>query len=191
MPWESPTTWHFYKWPPNYWPPEPWQTVGSSGPPEGETISWWLEPKENWPYPAPWEPKVFGAFPAMWFKMREDIGAPVAGDDPQPWPSTVTFPKPAGLTHVNTRPDQSGTKSVPTIKVHTLPDQWLEVTPHPSLWAQGKLEEAMRVMSRKRPIRIIKEDGSSITLKSIRSASWSQHKAEHMKHKVKLLREFK
>jgi hypothetical protein len=119
---------------------------------------------------------VFGAFPAMWFRMRENIGAPVT-DPPGPWPPqniwpTVTFPKPGGLTHVNTRPDQSGTKSVSTIKIHTLPDQWLEVTPHPSEWAVGKYEEALRIMSRKRPIRIVNEDGSSITLKAIRHENW-------------------
>jgi hypothetical protein len=197
MPWESPTTWHFYKWPPNYWPPEPWQTVGSNGPPPGEVIPWWLEDKSNWPYVAPWEPKVFGAISPFWFKMREDIGAPVNDGPSKPWPPaniwpTVTFPKPAGLTHVNTRPDGvlGATKSVPTIKVHMPPTSWLEVTPHPSAWAQGKYEEAIRVMSRKRPIRIVSEDGSSITLKSIRSANWMQHQAD-MKHKAKLQREVK
>jgi hypothetical protein len=177
--WNSPTTWHFYKWLPDYYPNDPWEVVGSSGPPEGAVVPWWKQPRDQWPYLAPWEPKVFGAFPAMWFKMREDIGAPVTGDDPKPWPSpniwpTVTFPKPAGLTHVNTRPDQSGTKSVSTIKVHMLPDQWLEVTPHPSQWAAGKYEEALRVMSRTRPIRVINEDGSSITLKAIRHENWSR-----------------
>jgi hypothetical protein len=123
--------------------------------------------------------RIFGAFPAMWFKMREDIGAPVNDGPSKPWPPaniypTVTFPKPAGLTHVNTRPDQTGTKSVSTIKVHMLPDQWLEVTPHPSEWAAGKYEEALRIMSRKRPIIIVNEDGSSITLKAIRRDNWSR-----------------
>jgi hypothetical protein len=178
MAWNSPSIPHFYKWPPAYTPPMPWQTVGSSGPAEGEIIPWWLEDKSKWPYIAPWEPKIFGAFPPFWFKMREDIGAPVT-DPPGPWPSpeiwpTVTFPKPSGLMHVNTRPDRPGPGLGPkvpigTMKVHMQPTSWLEVTPHPSEWAAGKFQEAMRVMSRKRPIRIINEDGSSITLKGVRS----------------------
>jgi hypothetical protein len=189
--WNAPTTLHFYKWPPSYWPPEPWQTIGSTGPPEGAMVPWWLEPKENWPYVAPWEPKILGAFSPFWFKMREDIGAPVTGTDPQPWPSTVTFPKPAGLTHVNTRPDQIGTKSVATIKVHMRPTEWLEVSPHPSAWQQGKYEEAIRVMSRRRPIRFVGDDGSSVTLKSVRSAPWSQHKKEYDKRKAAQQLQFK
>jgi hypothetical protein len=168
--WTSPFTWHFYKWLPDYYPNDPWEVIGSSGPPEGAIIPWWKQPKDQWPYPTPWEPKVLGAFPAMWFKMREDIGAPVT-DPPGPWPSSPKYP-PFGLTKVNTRPDQIGTKSVSTIKVHMRPAEWLEATPHPSLWAAGKYEEALKIMSRKRPIRIVNEDGSSITLKSIRHENW-------------------
>jgi len=132
--------------------------------------------------------------------MREDIGAPVT-DPPGPWPSpeiwpTVTFPKPAGLMHVNTRPDRPGPGLGPkvpigTMKVHMRPTEWLEVTPHPSEWAAGKFQEAMRVMSRRRPIRIINEDGSSITLKGVRSAPWTQHKKEYDKLKAERTRNFK
>jgi hypothetical protein len=190
MSWDAPTTLHFYKWPPSYWPPEPWQTIGSSGPPEGAIIPWWLEPRDKWPYVAPWEPKVMGAFSPFWFQMREDIGAPIDPPNAPPWPTSPTYP-PFGLTKVNTRLDQSGTKSVSTIKVHMRPTEWLEVTPHPSEWAAGRFQEAMRVMSRRRPIRVINEDGSSITLKSIRSANWSQHKREHDKRKAELARNFK
>jgi hypothetical protein len=193
MTWTSPTTWHWYKWIPLYYPNDPWDVVtyDVSGKrinpiiPENAIVPWWRQPKDQWPYAAPWEPKILGAFAPMWFKMREDIGAPVK-DPPGPWPSpniwpTVTFPKPAGLTHVDTRPDGiwGKTKSVPTIKIHMQPVSWLEVTPHPSVWAQGKFEEAMRVMSRRRPIRVMTEDGSSITLKSIKSAAWNQHRDEY------------
>ena len=183
MSWDSPSTWHFYKWIPDYWPPEPWQTVGNSGPPEGATIPWWLEPKSQWPYPAPWEMKVLGAFPAMWFKMREDIGAPVT-DPPGPWPSTPTFPKPAGLMRVKTPAYAPGTKiPIGSIKVHMRPLDWLDVSPHPSLWAQGKFEEALRVMSQRRPVRIVTEEGS-ITLKSIRSANWNQHQKDYKEYRA-------
>jgi hypothetical protein len=179
MSWDAPTTLYFYKWLPLYYPNDPWEVVGSSGPAEGAVVPWWKQPKDQWPYLAPWEPKIFGAFSPFWFKMRENIGAPVTGTDPKPWPSpniwpTVTFPNPAGLTHVNTRPDQNGTKSVSTIKVHMRPTEWLEVTPHPSEWAAGKFQETMRAMSRKRPIRIVNEDGSSITLKAIRHENWAR-----------------
>jgi hypothetical protein len=47
MAWNSPSIPHFYKWPPAYTPPMPWQTVGSSGPAEGEIIPWWLEDKSK------------------------------------------------------------------------------------------------------------------------------------------------
>jgi hypothetical protein len=178
MAWDAPTTLHFYKWLPIYYPNDPWEVVGSSGPPPDAIVPWWKQPKDQWPYLAPWELKVMGAFSPFWFRMREDIGAPVTGNDPQPWPPQNIWPAvkypPFGLTKVNTRPDQSGTKSVSTIKVHMRPTEWLEVTPHPSEWATGKFQEAMRVMSRKRPIRIVNEDGSSMTLKAIRHDNWAR-----------------
>jgi hypothetical protein len=208
MPWDSPSIPHFYKPITAYYPNDPWDVITYDAwgkridpiIPEGAVIPWWRQPKDQWPYISPWEPKIFGAFPPFWFKMREDIGAPVT-DPPGPWPSpeiwpTVTFPKPAGLMHVNTRPDRPGPGLGPkvpigTMKVHMRPTEWLEVTPHPSEWAAGKFQEAMRVMSRRRPIRIINEDGSSITLKGVRSAPWTQHKKEYDKLKAERTRNFK
>jgi hypothetical protein len=137
------TSINVYKWLPDYYPNDPWEVVGSSGPPEGAIVPWWKQPKDQWPYPAPWEPKIFGAFPAMWFNMRENIGAPIDPPNAPPWPTSPKYP-PFGLTHVNTRPDQNGTKSVSTIKVHMLPDQWLEVTPHLSVWAEGKYQRSAK-----------------------------------------------
>lgn len=122
-----------------------------------------------------------GAFTARKVIMREDIGAPVDDGPPQPWPSpniwpTVTYPQPAGIAHVNTRPDgvYGVTKSVATMKVHMRPLPWLDITPHPSLWAQGKLEAALREMTRTRPVKLATPDGT-ITLKAMRSANWRQH----------------
>jgi hypothetical protein len=183
--WNSPTTWHFYKWLPVYYPNDPWEVVGSSGPPEGAIVPWWKQPKDQWPYPAPWEMKAFGAFPPMWFKMREDIGAPLPPGTPtaNPWPST-------GLTKVKTPDYRPGTKNT-SIKVHMRPEEWLSVSPHPSLWAEGKYEATLREMARKRPIRIVNEDGSSITLKGLRSANWQQHQKDYRKRKAELARNFK
>lgn len=151
-------------------------SIGSPGPPEGATIPWWLEPPQNWPYPVPWEPKVFGAFPAMQIKMREDIGAPIT-DPPGPWPSGVTYP-PFGFIKVNTPAyPKTGAHQLASVKVHMRPIDWLDVTPHPSVWAQGQFEEALRQMARIRPVKVVTESGT-ITLKSIRSANWYRPKED-------------
>jgi hypothetical protein len=129
---------------------------------------------------------VLGAFTARKVKMREDIGAPVNDGPPKPWPPsniwpTVKYPQPVGIAHVNTRPDGTYgfTKSVQTIKVHMRPDVWVEYTPHKSEWAAAKLSAALQEMSRKRHIKLITEDGSSITIKSMRSANWHKHRGEY------------
>lgn len=36
----------------------------------------------------------------------------------------------------------------------------------------------MREMARKRPLRIVTEDGMSLTLKGIRNAAWNQHRGD-------------
>ena len=170
---------------PNYWfdtRQPPYQPFVRQPIPEGETVGWWRQPdKSTWPYqPVPWGYKASGVFPPRKVKMRENIGAPVNDGPSKPWPSpdiwpTVKYPQPAGLAHVNTRPDgwRGVNKSVHTIKVRMLPDVWLEVTPHPSVWAEAKLEEALRQMTRKRPLKLQTEDGS-ITIKAIRHPNWSQ-----------------
>jgi hypothetical protein len=199
MPWETsaggllPTE----DWIPVKTPPYPWQTVPYPATPPPGNWGWWVYPKDTWPYqPTPWERKVLGAFTPRKVIMREDIGAPLK-DPPGPWPSpeiwpTVTYPKPAGLAHVDTRPDGiwGRTKSVQTIKVHMRPDVWLDISPHPSLWARAKLEAALQEMSRKRPLRLETEDGS-ITIKSMRSINWSQHRKEYQKRKAKAQLEFR
>ena len=103
---------------------------------------------------------MLGAFPAMWFKMREDIGAPIT-DPTSPWPPNITYPKPAGLIKVNTPEHCSGTKvPLSSIKVHMRPKEWLDVSPHPSLWAEAKFQEALKIMSsRTRPVKMITESG--------------------------------
>jgi hypothetical protein len=190
------------KWFPASWPPYEWQVIQSpptlpieppSPPTEGGPWPWWLYPKDQWPYqPVPWEPKVFGAFTARKVKMREDIGAPVNDGPPKPWPPyniwpTVKYPQPAGLAHVNTRRDGTYgfTKSVSTIKVHMRPDVWLEYTPHKSEWAAAKLSAALTELSRKRPLKLITEDGSSITIRSIRHPNWHKHRAEYQAREAK------
>jgi hypothetical protein len=162
----------FY-WQPVKTPPFYWETVGSPGPPQGFILPWWYErDKTKWPYqPVPWEPKVLGAFSSrrvtMWSKNQNEYS------------NLVNYP-PFGTIKVKTptqptRPAGQSPNALTPIRVHMLPDTWLDVTPHPSLWAKGTLEVALREMSRKRPIRLQTETGS-ITIKSMRSASWYQHR---------------
>lgn len=158
MPWQMPYLLEAQKWLPPYWPPYSWQVVGSSGPPEGFLLPWWLEDKSNWPYPAPWEPKVLGAFTARRVKM---------------WPEDLQNCPPFGNVKVKTPTTRP--HSIGSIKVHTPRYDWLDVSPHPSLWAAGKFEETLRRISRTRPVKIITDSGT-ITLKSIRSANWNQHR---------------
>jgi hypothetical protein len=62
------------KWWPLYWPNETWEVVPFTGPPAGAIGPWWkILPKDQWPIAAPWEPKVFGAWPASQISMMEDL----------------------------------------------------------------------------------------------------------------------
>jgi hypothetical protein len=159
MPWKTP---HWLEagepWLPPRWPPYSWQSVPyPSTPPEGRW-PWWLYPKSEWPYqPVPWEPKILGAFTARKVMMWEDL---------------VHFP-PFGPIKVKT-PTQESPNALTPIKVHMRPLVWLDVSPHPSLWAKGQLEIALREMSRTRPIRL-KTEAGSITIKSMRSMNWKQY----------------
>jgi hypothetical protein len=68
------------KWLPLYAPPKSWQVITIESiianelpkPPDGVKVYWWLLPKNQWPYRAPFEKKTFGAWPAskvsMWQK---------------------------------------------------------------------------------------------------------------------------
>jgi hypothetical protein len=67
--------------------------------------------------------------------------------------------------------------AIGAIKIHMRPEVWLDISPHPSLWAEGKLNEALRIMSQKRPIKLHTENGS-ITIKSMRSMNWTQHRKD-------------
>jgi hypothetical protein len=105
------------------------------------------------------------------------------------WPEDLVSYPPFGTVKVNTRPDGiwGVTKSVATIKVHMLPDVWLDITPHHSLWDQEKLSATLQQMSRRRPITLHTPDGS-ITIKSMRSANWKQPKADMKGNKVRVFR---
>lgn len=68
------------KWLPLYTPPKSWQILKIEdvlagkmpSPPDGVQVPWWLLPKDQWPYQAPFEKKQFGVWPAskvsMWHK---------------------------------------------------------------------------------------------------------------------------
>jgi hypothetical protein len=65
------------KWFPLYWPNEPWEIIGIGGArpviPDGAIVPWWKLPRDQWPVEAPWEPKIFGAWPASQITMRDDL----------------------------------------------------------------------------------------------------------------------
>lgn len=152
MSWEIPYWQEAEKWLPVYWPPYSWQIRDSSYPaqlapiPEGFIAPWWLQPKDQWPYDkVPWEPKIFGAFTARKVMMPENFQ-----EQPSIWPGRHRVPA-FGYVHVDTPSHHP--HSIGTIKVHMRPKPWLEITPHRSLWEEGKLEEALRVMTRKRPVK--------------------------------------
>jgi hypothetical protein len=178
MPWETPY-WQAAdeKWLPSYWPPCDFQIIDSSGfwvlgkIPEGEIVPWWLQPKDQWPYETgPWAQKVFGALTARKVMMPENFQ-----EVPSIWPGRPRVP-PFGYMKVNTPYyPKLGSHQLASIKVHMRPKPWLDISPHPSLWVEGKLEEALRVMTHKRPIKLVTDSGT-ITLKSIRAAPWNQYK---------------
>jgi hypothetical protein len=165
MPWATSYWLPAEKWLPPYWPPYSWQIRDSSYPmqlapiPEGFVAPWWLYPKDQWPYEdIPWGDKVFGAFSARKVMMAEDL---------------KNHP-PFGYVKFNT-PTQPSLNALTPIKAHMRPPVWLDISPHPSVWAEGKLISAMREMSRKRPLKLITNEGS-ITIRSIRHPNWSQYK---------------
>jgi hypothetical protein len=67
------------KWFPLYWPNAEWEVVPlpnlrrAPQPADGAIIPWWKMPKDQWPIEAPWEPKIFGAWPASKVTMAEDL----------------------------------------------------------------------------------------------------------------------
>jgi hypothetical protein len=80
------------KWWPIYWPNAEWRVVQippefdefgnrkAPTPPDGTLLQWWQMPKDQWPVDAPWDDKVFGAWPASKVTMSEDL-------PPSIWPS--------------------------------------------------------------------------------------------------------
>jgi hypothetical protein len=69
------------KWFPLYWPNGEWE-VRSFPPswpmeapqiPDGLAIPWWKAPKDTWPYQTPFEPKIFGAWPASQISTPGDV----------------------------------------------------------------------------------------------------------------------
>jgi hypothetical protein len=169
------------KWMPIYWPnydyetrQPPFQPFTLPVPPNGDysNLPWWKNPdKTTWPYqPVPWEPKILGAFSARKVTM---------------WPENLVKYPPFGNIKVKTPTDHP--HSIGSIKVHMPPKPWLDISPHPSLWAEEKLKGALQEMSRKRPIKLITDEGS-ITIKAIRSANWSRPKEDIKGRRVRVFR---
>jgi hypothetical protein len=175
MPWSTPYLQEIEKWLPIYWPPyeyetrqPPFQPFTLPIPPNGYSqLPWWKNPdKSTWPYDTiPWNQKVFGAISArkvmMWSKY------------PNP-PGELQNPPPFGTVKYDTTINRP--HSIGTLRVMMRPEVWLDISPPPRLWDQEKLKVALQEMSRKRPIKLRTADGSSITIKSIVSAPWNQHK---------------
>jgi hypothetical protein len=182
--WATPYLQEAEKWLPIYWPNYEYETRQPPFlpftlpiPPNGYGgLPWWKNPdKATWPYSEiPWAPKVFGALSARKVIMRSK--------NPDPAGELKSHP-PFGTMKVDTPTDRP--HSIGTLRIQMRPEVWLDITPPPRLWAQGKLEEALRQMSRTRPIKLHTEDGS-ITIKSIVSAPWLQHDAEFKERKEAL-----
>src|ERR1700722_21012633 len=111
------------KWFPIYWPNAEWEIVPFKGPPNGAIIPWWKMPKNQWPVDAPWEEKVFGAWPARQVTMAEDL-------PPSIWPGGHRAP-PFGFIKIKMpgTPDVSGDQTpkgneIPFVnmRIHMRPD---------------------------------------------------------------------
>jgi hypothetical protein len=117
------------KWFPLYFPNGEWEVISfppafdefgnraAPQPPDGAIIPWWKMPKEFWPIEAPWEPKIFGAWPASKVTMAEDLA-------PSVWPGKPNVP-PFGYIKLMMpeEPDQKGF-SIPFyhMRMHMRPD---------------------------------------------------------------------
>jgi hypothetical protein len=163
----------------------PFQPFEEAVPPADFNGPWWFYPKSEWPtqFQIPYEPKILGALTArkvmMWSKDFNEL-------------SNLTNYPPFGTIKVRTPSDYSGIwhgkqASFTNIKVHMRQQAWLDISPHPSLWAEGKLEEALRQMSRKRPIKLQTEYGS-VTIKSMRHANWSRKLDDPRREAIEILR---
>jgi hypothetical protein len=84
LPWPIKYLLPAVKWFPLYWPNDTWEIVPFPAidefgnrialqPPDGAIIPWWKMDKSQWPIAAPWEPKIFGAWPASQISMPEDL----------------------------------------------------------------------------------------------------------------------
>jgi hypothetical protein len=180
--WSTPYFQEVEKWLPIYWPPYYWQVRDSSYPPQhapmpyGFLAPWWLHDKSQWPYEViPWNQKVFGAISArkiwMWSKY------------PNP-PGELKSSPPFGTMKVDTPTDRP--HSIGTLRIQMRPEVWLEINPLPSLWDQAKLENALRIMSRIRPIKLQTADGGSITIKKIEAAPWNQYNKEYQERRAEM-----
>ena len=155
-------------------PNDPREVVGGERPTNDGTWPWWKLPKDQWPYRAPWGIKVFGTFQHARVQMPENF--------------SHHYP-PLGVWKVNTpTKNKTGAHQLSSIKVNMPPEEWLAVTPHPSQWQQSKFEEAIRQMSRVRPVTIVTEDGS-ITLKSVRSPNWNKYQNEIKARRIQMATE--
>jgi hypothetical protein len=86
-PWPNKMLLPVWKWWPIYWPNETWEIVGlypNREPviPNGVLVPWWKQARDMWPPStvlpgafryAPFEEKVFGAWPASQISMPEDF----------------------------------------------------------------------------------------------------------------------
>jgi hypothetical protein len=105
------------KWFPLYWPNQEWELIGpppetwpreAPKPPDGAIIPWWKMPKSEWPIEAPWEEKVFGAWPASQITMAEDLSIPSVWPGPKRAPPfgfiKIQMPGPARINGVWNNP---------------------------------------------------------------------------------------
>jgi hypothetical protein len=125
------------KWLPLFWPNEEWEVISfppafdeqgnrlAPKPPEGAIGPWWkMLPKDQWPVEAPWEGKVFGAWPASQITMSEDL-------PPSIWPGGHRAP-PFGFIKIK-MPGDAAISGDQTPKGNQIPFNHMRIHMRPDL----------------------------------------------------------
>jgi hypothetical protein len=147
LPWPIKYLLPAVKWFPLYWPNETWEVVvlGPNGPykgtpPDGAIIPWWKLPKSQWPIEAPWEPKIYGAWPASKISMMDDLvndppfgliklkmpGEPSTSGNQIAWMNMKIHTRPDGIEYYNRMKITTNTNAFGETKFYLIDENWEE-----------------------------------------------------------------
>jgi hypothetical protein len=163
------------KWWPIHWPNADWMVVQfppafdefgnrvAPKPPDGTPLQWWQMPKDQWPLEAPWENKVFGAWPASKVTMSEDL-------PPSIWPGGHRTP-PFGFIKIKMpgTPDVSGDQ---TPKGNQIPFVNMRIHMRPHGMAH---HNHLKIISRNTPM------GQRFY---VIDRNWEQHEWDHQQYRA-------